>query len=377
VAAWGYSPRQERDRRFGLNCVWLSFLLGVVADYTYAALGVGAKALESNSQLDRYLPPVRVDPTTAEVRPGARPHDADHSRSTMDTLNSVNAGTPTSDVSSPRGRPSSFSNSASALHSIMEQGGLVELRSPSDNNSTSSVPTRTIGDPSTGTALPPKTPPESAAPFRFGSVPPARPAFVEESSSTTIVATRAARPTSIELPRPTLTTGSLSPVPSVGLAGPQDAGLYADSRPAMPAAPPISPVSSHASEVFETGMPVLVVDDDHLTRQLMKRMLTRLGCQVSTAENGEIALELLMGSQRPTPSSEYSPSSVRAHPPEHPWDKDGMYAIVFLDNQMPVLSGLDAVARLRSAGRRDFVVGVTGNALLSDQDEYLEAGVDQ
>ena len=50
---------------------------------------------------------------------------------------------------------------------------------------------------------------------------------------------------------------------------------------------------------------------------------------------------------------------------------------MFLDNQMPVLSGLDAVARLRAMGRKDFVVGVTGNALLSDQQEYLEAGVDQ
>ena len=27
--------------------------------------------------------------------------------------------------------------------------------------------------------------------------------------------------------------------------------------------------------------------------------------------------------------------------------------------------------------RKDFVVGVTGNALLTDQQEYLDAGVDQ
>ena len=53
------------------------------------------------------------------------------------------------------------------------------------------------------------------------------------------------------------------------------------------------------------------------------------------------------------------------------------YAVSFLDNQMPVLSGLEAVAKLRTMGRKDFVVGVTGNALLSDQQEYLEAGVDR
>lgn len=61
------------------------------------------------------------------------------------------------------------------------------------------------------------------------------------------------------------------------------------------------------------------------------------------------------------------------------------------------MSGLEAVGQLRDAGREDFVVGVTGNALVSDQgerwtiisefdmeiesrsivDEYLGAGVNQ
>jgi osomolarity two-component system sensor histidine kinase SLN1 len=41
------------------------------------------------------------------------------------------------------------------------------------------------------------------------------------------------------------------------------------------------------------------------------------------------------------------------------------------------MTGVEAVARLRSEGRDDLVIGVTGNALLSDQEEYLAAGVDQ
>jgi osomolarity two-component system, sensor histidine kinase SLN1 len=102
-----------------------------------------------------------------------------------------------------------------------------------------------------------------------------------------------------------------------------------------------------------SGLRVLVVDDDQLTRTLMSRVLTRLGCKVSTAENGEIALDMLLSSH------------------------GGHFAVVFLDNQMPVMSGLSMVAKLRGAGRNDFVVGVTGNALLSDQEEYLQAGVDR
>ena len=99
-----------------------------------------------------------------------------------------------------------------------------------------------------------------------------------------------------------------------------------------------------------TGLQVLVVDE---TRSLMTRMLVRLGCKVSTAENGEIALEMVLG------------------------DCIGRFAVVFLDNQMPVMTGLSMVAKLREAGRSDFVVGVTGNALLSDQEEYLETGLDK
>ena len=86
----------------------------------------------------------------------------------------------------------------------------------------------------------------------------------------------------------------------------------------------------------------------------MTRLLTRLGCKVSTAKNGEVALEMVL---------------LSGH--------GGRFAVVFLDNQMPVMSGLSMVAKLREAGRNNFVVGVTGNALLSDQEAYLEAGVDR
>ena len=127
-------------------------------------------------------------------------------------------------------------------------------------------------------------------------------------------------------------------------------------------------------------MRVLVVDDDPLTRKLMSRMLTRFGCRVSTAENGDIALELILGNShsRMTPSSEDTGcGGLSMEAMSTAGAEEYKYAIVFLDNQMPVMSGLDVVRRLREMGRRDFVVGVTGNALLSDQQEYLHAGADQ
>ncbi|KAG2345799.1 hypothetical protein BDR05DRAFT_988453 [Suillus weaverae] len=134
---------------------------------------------------------------------------------------------------------------------------------------------------------------------------------------------------------------------------------------------------------FDPPIIVLVVDDDRLTRTVMSRMLTRLGCIVSTAENGEIALEMIIGGPG-TSKTEDGPNSRvfdLSHDSEQDQNSEGMengyaYDVVFLDNQMPVKSGLEVVSTLREMGRADFVVGITGNALINDQKEYSEAGVD-
>ncbi|CAE6370982.1 unnamed protein product [Rhizoctonia solani] len=121
---------------------------------------------------------------------------------------------------------------------------------------------------------------------------------------------------------------------------------------------------------------VLIVDDDPLTRRLMSRMLTRLGCTCETAENGLIALEMLLGPMTGTPSTGDPPPSTNSELSGINAQGMGKYAVVFLDNQMPLCSGLEVMRQLRSIGRQDFVVGVTGNALKEDQEEYYEAGVD-
>ncbi|KAI0738700.1 hypothetical protein C8Q80DRAFT_1113412 [Daedaleopsis nitida] len=247
------------------------------------------------------------------------------------------------------------SYSSSALHSIMEQGGLVEI----STKPTDGPLTRTIGDPSTGTA--PQHPSDETTPVN-----PERPHPLLENSDSTVRGLHLTH-----LPKAQMFTidGALiSPTLSAGTTG---------TLPSQAGSATHTPVSSLQ---YETKLNVLVVDDDPLTRKLMSRMLTRLGCKVTTAENGEIALDLILNGaqQRETPSSEDTGCgglSLDGVMTASMYDEH-RYAVVFLDNQMPVLSGLEAVTKLRALGRKDFVVGVTGNALLSDQQEYLEAGVD-
>ncbi|GBE86745.1 hypothetical protein SCP_0906260 [Sparassis crispa] len=238
------------------------------------------------------------------------------------------------------------SRSSSAFRTIMDQGGLVEM---STRRGESPVLTRTIGDPSTGT---------HADDFTLGSPiePPELPSPPAEGSSKSV---RLFLP---QLPKPhqfKSDEASTSPATSAGSSVP---------HPALNAASP--------SGAREGRMRVLVVDDDPLTRKLMSRMLTRIGCRVVTADNGEMALEMILGSApRATPSSEETGSAALSVEGSAVGE-DAQFAVIFLDNQMPVLSGLNAVAKLREMGRHDFVVGVTGNALLTDQREYLEAGAD-
>jgi CheY-like chemotaxis protein len=98
-------------------------------------------------------------------------------------------------------------------------------------------------------------------------------------------------------------------------------------------------------------MNVLVVDDDAVTRMLMARQLSKLGCRVAMAETGETALKMILGG------------------------RCSQYGVVFLDNHLPGISGRSLVARLRELQRHDYVVGVTGDVHPNTQQAYLAAGV--
>ena len=128
---------------------------------------------------------------------------------------------------------------------------------------------------------------------------------------------------------------------------------------AVVAQPSVAP--GHASVAQRMNCTVLLVEDNAVNRLLATTMLESLGCTVLSAENGEEGVAVW----RRTPCD-----------------------IVLMDCQMPVLDGYDATRRIRSeeanrernalAGRNTPIpiVALTANALHSDREVCLQAGMD-
>ncbi|MDX2217923.1 MAG: ATP-binding protein [Burkholderiales bacterium] len=99
---------------------------------------------------------------------------------------------------------------------------------------------------------------------------------------------------------------------------------------------------------------VLVVEDNPVNRSVAVSILKRLGCQIETAENGQVALERLAS--------------------------NSTFDLVLMDCQMPVMDGFEATRSIRaaenSADRPLRIVALTANAMSGDKEACLAAGMD-
>lgn len=107
---------------------------------------------------------------------------------------------------------------------------------------------------------------------------------------------------------------------------------------------------------FKKPIHALLVDDNKINQTVARKILTKLGLEITSAHHGQEALEIL--SQ------------------EAPFD------IVFMDCQMPIMDGYEATRRIRGgeAGstRQDLtIIAMTANALAGDREKCLESGMDE
>ncbi len=103
------------------------------------------------------------------------------------------------------------------------------------------------------------------------------------------------------------------------------------------------------------GIRVLLAEDNAINRQIATEMLELLNVQVETVENGQEAVE-----------------AVCRHPSSY-------YSMVFMDIQMPVLNGYDAVRKIRDSGKQGIealpIIAMTADAFAEDVKQARLAGM--
>lgn len=104
-----------------------------------------------------------------------------------------------------------------------------------------------------------------------------------------------------------------------------------------------------------SGKYVLLAEDNHINCEIVKRLLTRRGLTVETAENGQIAL------------NKYMMNAPRT------------YDVILMDVWMPYMDGLKAARMIRASGKSDAktipIMAMTANAYDEDIQRSMEAGM--
>jgi len=92
---------------------------------------------------------------------------------------------------------------------------------------------------------------------------------------------------------------------------------------------------------------ILLAEDNDINRQLIRYFISKMGCNVTVVTNGKDAVYKAMNNH---------------------------YDLIFMDMQMPIMNGLNAIKALRHNGYNTPIVVLTANATSQDESQCLSAG---
>jgi|GEM_PF-2527824 len=93
---------------------------------------------------------------------------------------------------------------------------------------------------------------------------------------------------------------------------------------------------------------ILLVEDDRVNQMVARKLLEKLNCQVTVANNGQEAIDSL---------------------------NHGSYNIIFMDIQMPIMDGIEATRHIRKKDKNSIIIAMTANVMKEDKQECLDAGM--
>lgn len=120
---------------------------------------------------------------------------------------------------------------------------------------------------------------------------------------------------------------------------------------ALHRAPAVPSADTAAQQALPAGRRILLVEDNEVNCELAEEMLRNFGLVVDCAENGKLAVDRV---------------------------REGNFDLVLMDCQMPVMDGYEATRHIRAerAGKPLPIIAMTANALASDRERCLAAGMD-
>jgi signal transduction histidine kinase/CheY-like chemotaxis protein len=100
------------------------------------------------------------------------------------------------------------------------------------------------------------------------------------------------------------------------------------------------------------GKKILLAEDNTINQKVASMMLKKTHCTIDVATDGEQAVNMVAKND---------------------------YDLVFMDIQMPALSGVEATAKIRSMQKGNKylpIIAMTANAMKGDREKYIDAGMD-
>lgn len=115
------------------------------------------------------------------------------------------------------------------------------------------------------------------------------------------------------------------------------------------------PLDQPTQSTSISGKRILVVDDDDLSREMMEGILEDKGCEVKTANDGDVAVEMVQASE------------------------EGYFDAIIMDMRMPRMPGDEATRAIRTLPRHDvasmLIISLTADAFEEGHRRFSEAGV--
>ena len=107
---------------------------------------------------------------------------------------------------------------------------------------------------------------------------------------------------------------------------------------------------------------IMVVDDSPPSRKMLCRLLKNAGYHCTQAENGQECVDMM----------------VRDRDDEsHSTDNKKIAQLIFMDFEMPIMTGPEAAKALRNLGFKLPIIGVTGNVLPTDKTYFMKMGANE